>query len=79
MAGIDFSGVKTSLDAAVGSVQTQLKALQDASASGKSVGVSDMFQMQLLMNQLSQLSEMSTSVLSAANSSLMSMARNIKS
>lgn len=41
--------------------------------------VADMFAMQMLMNHLSQLSEMSTSVVSAANSAISSMARNIKS
>lgn len=43
------------------------------------VSVSDMFQMQMLMNRLSQLSEMSTSIVSAANSAIMSMSRNVKS
>ncbi|MBA3957795.1 MAG: DUF5407 domain-containing protein [Parachlamydiaceae bacterium] len=44
--------------------------------SGISIG--DMFEMQMLMNHLSQLSEMSTAVVSAANTAITSMARNIK-
>jgi len=34
--------------------------------------------MQLLMNHLSQVSEMSTSIVSASNSAISSMARNVK-
>lgn len=42
------------------------------------VSIGDMFEMQMLMNHLSQLSEMATSVVSAANTSIMSMCRNVK-
>jgi Family of unknown function (DUF5407) len=37
-----------------------------------------MFEMQMLMNHLSQLSEMSGSAVSAANSAISSMPRNVK-
>lgn len=47
-------------------------------ARRSSISIADMFDMQMLMNHLSQLSEMSSSVVSAANSSISSMARNIK-
>jgi hypothetical protein len=43
-----------------------------------SISIADMFSMQMSMNQLSQLSEMSTAVVSAANTSIESMARNVK-
>lgn len=43
-----------------------------------SVSIGDMFEMQLLMNHLAQLSEMATGVVSASNSAIMSMARNVK-
>ena len=42
------------------------------------ISIADMFEMQMLMNHLSQLSEMSTSVVSASNTSISSMARNVK-
>lgn len=42
------------------------------------VSIGDMFEMQMLMNHLAQLSEMSTDVVSAANTAIISMARNIK-
>jgi hypothetical protein len=45
---------------------------------GSAVSISDMFEMQMRMNRLSQYSEMSTSVVSAANSAISSMARNVK-
>lgn len=42
------------------------------------ISIGDMFEMQMLMNHLSQLSEMSTSIVSASNSAIASMARNLK-
>ena len=71
------------------SVQTLFQLLNDATVSAKtklleiqsrrsSISIGDMFEMQMLMNHLSQLSEMSTSIVSASNSAIMSMSRNIK-
>lgn len=70
-------------------VQTLFKILNDATVSAKTklleiknrrsaISIGDMFEMQMLMNHLSQLSEMSTNVVSASNSAIASMARNIK-
>lgn len=56
-------------------VNVKLSALKSA---GSSISISDMFEMQMKMNRLSQYSEMATSVVSSANSSISSMARNIK-
>lgn len=42
------------------------------------VQIGDMFQMQMLMNHLSQLSEMATNIVSASHSSIMSMTRGVK-
>ena len=47
-------------------------------AKKSAVSIGDMFDVQMTMNRLSQLSEMSTNVMSAANQSTLSMARNIK-
>ncbi len=47
-------------------------------ARRSAISIADMFDMQMLMNHLSQLSDMSSNVVSAANSSIQSMARNIK-
>lgn len=57
-------------------VKAQLAAM---TAKKSAISVVDMFNMQMQMNQLSQLSEMSTSVMSAANTTIASMARNVKS
>lgn len=53
--------------------------LQALSTRGSSISIADMFNMQILMNNLSQLTEMTTAVTSAANTSCQSCARNIKS
>jgi hypothetical protein len=42
------------------------------------MSIADMFDLQMAMNKLQQFSEMSTSVLSAMNGSINSMARNVK-
>lgn len=70
-------------------VTDMLDIVNDATVSAKtkiaqlkarrsSISIADMFDMQMLMNHLSQLSEMSTSVISASNSAISSMARNVK-
>lgn len=71
------------------SVQALFGLLNDATRSAKakilaikanrsSISIGDMFEMQMLMNHLSQLSEMSTGVVSASNTAIMSMARGVK-
>lgn len=70
-------------------VQTLFKVINDATISAKtklleiknrrsSISIGDMFEMQMLMNHLSQLSEMSTSIVAASNSAIADMARNVK-
>jgi hypothetical protein len=52
--------------------------IEEVAARGEQVSIGDMFDMQMIMNNLAQVSEMSSSVLSAANSTIQSMARNVK-
>jgi hypothetical protein len=61
--------------------QTDLvkKKLEELQGLGDQISIADMFEMQMLMNKLSQLSEMSSSVIAASNSAIASMARNVKS
>lgn len=70
------------------SVEQLFKLIADATKSAKtkmsnlaknksSVSIGDMFEMQMLMNHLSQLSEMATAVVSASNSAISSMAKNV--
>ena len=74
--GIDYNTLVKTVQDATNRVQEKLTAL---SAKGSGLQITDMFDMQMMMNSLSQLSEMSTSVVSASNSAIASMARNVKS
>ena len=47
-------------------------------AAGSTISIANMFDMQLIMNRLSQYSEMTSAVVSAANQAISGMARNIK-
>ena len=57
------------------SAKAKLQAIKN---NASSISIADMFDMQMLMNHLSQLSEMSTAVVSAANSAITKMASNIR-
>lgn len=57
------------------SAQAKLSSIQLRKSS---ISIGDMFEMQMLMNHLSQLSEMSTAVVSSSNSAIISMTRGIK-
>jgi len=74
---ISFSvnSIDQSVRDATEAVKAKLKQLQ---TKGENISIADMFEMQLMMNRLSQLSEMSSAVVSASNSAISSMARNIK-
>lgn len=50
----------------------------DLRAKGDQVSIGEMFEMQMLMNRLSQLSEMSTQVVGACHGALIAIARNVK-
>lgn len=52
--------------------------IESIQAAGSAISISDMFEMQMRMNRLSQYSEMSTAVVSAANAAISSIARNVK-
>jgi len=51
--------------------------LQRIQSEGSSISIGDMFDMQMLMNHLSQLSEMSSAIVSASNSAITTMAKAI--
>jgi hypothetical protein len=74
--GVSLAGLLTVVNNATISAKAKLDQMQ---ARRSSISIADMFDTQMLMNHLSQLSEMATSVVSAANSSVQSMARNVKS
>jgi hypothetical protein len=62
------------INTATKQVAAKLKEMQGTD----DVSIPNMFEMQMLMNHLSQLSEMSTGVVSASNTAISSMARNVK-
>ncbi|MEI8125963.1 MAG: DUF5407 family protein [Parachlamydiaceae bacterium] len=83
----EFSGANAQSGFSVGIL---FKTINNATNSAKAklssiksrrsaISIGDMFEMQMLMNHLSQLSEMTTSVVSASNSAIADMARNVKS
>jgi len=53
--------------------------IKDMEKDGDKVTTEKMFKMQIVMSKLTQFSEMMSNVISAANSSIASMARNVKS
>ena len=57
------------------SAQTKLNNIKSRSSA---ISIGDMFDMQMLMNQLSQLSEMASAVVSASNQAVGTMARGVK-
>jgi hypothetical protein len=63
------------VDTMSANLQTKIGEIQTA---GDQISISDMFDMQMDMNHLQQMSEMSTSIVSATNQSIMSMARGVK-
>lgn len=73
--GINAQSLKDVVNAATKKVNDALAKMEQDTSN---VSITDMFDVQLLMNSLAQVSEMSTSVISASNSAIMSMARNIK-
>lgn len=73
--GFKVQDLFETVDNAVTSAKAKLLLIKE---NRSSISIGDMFEMQMLMNHLSQLSEMSTSVVSSANSAISRMAQNIK-
>lgn len=73
--GFRVSGLFALVNNATISAQTKLQEIQTRRSA---ISIGDMFEMQMLMNHLTQLSEMATSVVAATNSVLQDMARNVK-
>lgn len=73
--GFKVEALFTAINNAVASAKVKLSGIQQ---NRSSVSIGDMFEMQMLMNHLSQLSEMCTGVVSASNSAISRMAQGIK-
>lgn len=73
--GFDVNQLFTAVNALTLSAKTKIGLI---AARRSAISIGDMFEMQMLMNHLSQVSEMTSDVVSAANASIMTMARNVK-
>ncbi len=73
--GFDFASLFDLLSSATATATAQLQAIQIAKSK---IAIGDMFEMQMVANQIDQAGEMSVSVISAVNDAIVSMARNIK-
>jgi len=73
---LGFDTLRKNINDAAQAAKTKLAEIQ---ANSSAISIGSMFQIQMLMNHLSQVSEMSTSIISSMNSSVASMARNVKS
>jgi uncharacterized protein DUF5407 len=72
-------GVSTrQLIAVIQAQHDEINRLLDQIAESDEIDIPDLFELQLLMNHLSQLSEMSASIVASAHAAIESMARNIK-
>lgn len=63
------------VQAATTEARTRLEGMQGPKTE---ISITKMFEMQMDMNKLSQMSEMTTAVVQACNTAIASMARNVK-
>jgi hypothetical protein len=73
--GVQFSYLIDAINLLTTEVKSKIAIIRSKRSA---MSIADMFDLQMLMNKLSQFSEMSTSVITAMNTSILSMARNMK-
>jgi len=73
--GLDFSVLVDEIERLTQQAKSKIGNIR---SKGSAMSIGDMFDLQMAMNKLQQFSEMSTSVISAMNTSANSMARNVK-
>lgn len=73
--GVEFSYLVDAINRLSTDVKSKIAIVRSKRSA---MSIADMFDLQMLMNKLSQFSELSTSVISAMNTSVLSMARNMK-
>lgn len=78
--GIGFKPLIDGIEALTQQVAAKIEGIRKKEAEGgnQEMSIAEMFDLQMSMNKLQQYSEMSTSVVSAMNTSINAMARNIK-
>lgn len=73
--GFDALSLSELIESTQNAVRSKISAIK---SNRSAISIADMFDMQVLMNRLAQFSEMSTSILAAANTSIQSLSRNVK-
>jgi hypothetical protein len=73
--GVEFSYLVDAINRLSTDVKSKIAIIRSKRSA---MSIADMFDLQMLMNKLSQFSELSTSVITAMNTSVLSMARNMK-
>lgn len=73
--GIEFSYLVDAINQLSAVAKSKIAAIRSKKSA---MSIADMFDLQMTMNKLSQFSEMSTSIISAMNTAINSMARNVK-
>jgi len=72
--GVSFSALVSAIEDLTAVAKSKIAMIRSKRSA---MSIADMFDLQMAMNRLSQLSEMSTAVISQMNSSIQSMAKNI--
>jgi len=72
--GVSFSALVSAIEDLTAIAKSKIAMIR---SKGSAMSIADMFDLQMAMNRLSQLSEMSTSVISAMNSTITGMAKNV--
>lgn len=72
--GVNFSALVSAIEDLTAVAKSKIAMIRSKRSA---MSIADMFDLQMAMNRLSQLSEMSTSVISSMNNSISSMAKNV--
>jgi hypothetical protein len=72
--GISFSALVYAIEDLTAVAKSKIAMIRSKRSA---MSIADMFDLQMAMNRLSQLSEMSTAVISSMNSAVTSMAKNV--
>ncbi len=73
--GVEFSYLIDAINQLSSVAKSKIASIRSKKSA---MSIADMFDLQMTMNKLSQFSEMSTSIISAMNTAIMSMSRNVK-
>jgi hypothetical protein len=72
--GVSFSALVSAIEDLTAVAKSKIAMIRSKRSA---MSIADMFDLQMAMNRLSQLSEMSTAVISSMNGAITSMAKNV--